>query len=63
MEKAKQEAASGIHVSLNRLYDDIELQTWLSIEQRDHLLNQLAILIAQFEGIARWNIGENLGND
>lgn len=59
-----QNAAGAIHLHqmMDRLYDEIEFQTWLSIEQRDHLLHQVAVLIAQYEGIARWNIGENLGS-
>lgn len=47
-----------IYRQMSELYDRIEKQTWMSVEQRDTLLNSLAVIIAQFEGIARWTVGE-----
>lgn len=50
--------ANAIYTNLCDLYDSLENQTWMSIEQRDTLLNTLAVFIAQYEGVVRWIVGE-----
>jgi len=47
-----------IYEQFSDLYDSIEGSVWMSVEQRDTILNGLAVMIAQYEGIARWNVGE-----
>lgn len=52
------QSAVRLYEQMSDLYDALERQTWMSVEQRDTMLNNLAIFIAQFEGIARWCVGE-----
>jgi len=47
-----------IYEQFSDLYDSIEGSVWMSVEQRDTILNGLAVMIAQYEGIARWNVGD-----
>ena len=51
-------SAQAIYKQLCDIYDSIEKQNWLSIEQRDTLLNTLAVFTAQYEGVVRWIVGE-----
>ena len=47
-----------LYNKMSDLYDGIERQTWMSVEQRDTMLHALAVIMAQYEGIVRWCIGE-----
>lgn len=56
--ETSKESATGIYEQLCDLYDSLHDQTWMSVEQRDTLLNTLAVFIAQYEGVVRWLVGE-----
>ena len=57
-EQTNEVSAYAIYKQLCDIYDSIENQTWLSVEQRDTLLNTLAVFTAQYEGVVRWIVGE-----
>jgi hypothetical protein len=65
MTKEEEQAGEAIAVFMlfNEAYRRIESIKWFSVEQREHLLNEMAILIAQYEGMARWTIGEVLKDE
>lgn len=59
MENQKTEhTPASLYKLMDQLYDGIEGQKWMSIEQRDTMLNSLAVFIAQYEAIARWCVGD-----